>query len=135
MSCYGKKSTEFLKKVPTGLMPVIELDGNIITESMDIMFQIEENFQSPYPSMIPTDDNDMMQAFHRYIRLERVFTGAWLNSLRGPMAMVDRGMEPVHQALDMVERGLGEFVGPFFYPGEQPSMVDINFCKFHITLR
>lgn len=129
LSCYGSKPEEFLKLVPTGLLPVILLDGKVITESIDIMFQIEDTFQTPYRRMIPADDNDMMQAFHRYMRLERVFIGAWLGALRGPLSMVNRGLEPVHHALDLVESCLEDFVGPFFYPGEEPSFVDINFCK------
>lgn len=129
MSCYGAKPQEFLKIVPSGLLPVIELDGKIITESMDIMFLLEDTFQTPYRRMIPTDDNDMMQAFHRYMRLERVFTGAWLGGLRGPLSMVKRGVEPVNHTLDIIERCLAEFGGPFFYPGDDPSFIDINFCK------
>jgi Glutathione S-transferase, N-terminal domain len=34
---YGKKNPEFLKMVPSGLLPVIVLDGRVITESLDIM--------------------------------------------------------------------------------------------------
>ncbi|CAN8070591.1 unnamed protein product [Agarophyton chilense] len=127
MSCYGAKPQEFLKKVPSGLLPVIELDGKVITESMDIMFLLEDTFQTPYRKMIPTDDNDMMQSFHRYLRLERVFLGAWLSSLRGPMAMLPRALQPVNQTLDIIEKSLAEFAGPFFYPGDEPSFVDINF--------
>lgn len=127
MSCYGKKPIEFLRKVPSGLLPVIELDGKVVTESMDIMFLIEESFQTPYRATIPVDDNEMMQAFHRFMRLERVYMGAWLGALRGPSATTERGVEPVHHTLDLIERGLGEFPGPFFYPGDEPSFVDINF--------
>ena len=133
LRCYGSKPVEFMKKVPSGLLPVIELDGKLITESMDIMFLIEDTFQSPYRQMIPVEDHDMMQAFHRFMRLERVFTGAWLSCLRGPMAMLSRGQEPVQQTLDIIEQSLGEFVGPFFYPGDEPTMVDINFCKLSPT--
>lgn len=129
LSCYGAKPVEFLKLVPTGLLPVIQLDGKIITESMDIMFLLEETFQTPYSKMIPTDDNNMMQYFHRYMRLERVFIGAWLGALRGPLSMVNRGLEPVVHSLDVVESCLQDFAGPFFYPGETPSFVDINFGK------
>lgn len=134
MSCYGKKPIEFLRKVPSGLLPVIELDGKVITESMDIMFLIEETFQNPYKATIPVDDNEMMQAFHRFVRLERVFMGAWLGSLRGPKATLERGLEPVHHSLDIIERGLSEFPGAFFYPGDEPSFVDINFGKSLIYL-
>lgn len=132
MSCYGSKPVEFLRKVPSGLLPVIELDGEIKTESMDIMFLLEETFQTPYRKTIPVDDNDMMQAFHRYMRLERVYIGAWLGCLRGPLSVLDRGLKPVHHTLDIIEKSLGEFEGPYFYPGDLPSFVDINFCKYHL---
>lgn len=128
MSCYGSKPVDFLKKVPTGLLPVIELDGKIVTESMDIMHLIEETFQTPYPKTLPVDDNDMMQAFHRYMRLERVFIGAWLNCLRSPLGGQERGMQTLHHALGLIEKSLGEFSGHYFYPGELPSFVDIHFC-------
>lgn len=135
MKCYGKKAEEFLKLVPSGLLPVIQLDGKIITESMDIMFLIEETFQVPYKRMIPTDDNDMMQAFHRFIRLERVLMGAWLGCLRGPMAQQERGVGPLVETLKILEASLGEFAGPYFYPGPEPSFVDINFCKLPLLCR
>lgn len=128
MSCYGSKSEEFLKLVPTGLLPVIQLDGVVVTESMDIMFLLEETFQTPYRKLIPTDDNHKMQAFHRYMKLERVFTGAWLNCLRGPQALTRKGTEAVHQILDMLDKCLEEYSGPFFYPGDEPSFIDINFA-------
>lgn len=134
MSCYGSKPKEFLKKVPSGLLPVIELDGKVITESMDIMFLLEDTFQTQHKKMIPTEDTDMMQAFHRYLRLERVFIGAWLGSLRGTMSMLPRGMEPVYQTVNIIEKALGEYEGPFFYPGDKPSFVDINICKFYICI-
>lgn len=134
MSCYGSKPVEFLKKVPTGLLPVIELDGQIVTESMDIMFLLEDTFQAPHKKTIPVHDNDMMQAFHRFMRLERVYIGAWLNALRGPLATMDRAIQPVRHTLDIIEKGLNEFDGPYFYPGDEPSFVDINFCTSPTTL-
>lgn len=129
LSCYGSKPEEYLKMVPSGLLPVILLDGELIKESMDIMFLLEETFQSPHRKLIPTENNDMMQSFHRYVRMERVFTGVWLGCLRGPLAMSGRAMESLIQTLNIIETSLGEYEGPFFYPGEEPSFVDINFCK------
>ena len=41
MRCYGDKPPSFLKKVPSGLLPVIELDGRVVTESADIMALLE----------------------------------------------------------------------------------------------
>lgn len=132
MRSYGTKPDWFLKLVPSGLLPAISIDGNFMTESMDIMLKIESTFQSPYPNMIPTDDNDKMQAFHRNVRLERVLMGAWLNALRGPGGSTAIGMKPLSQVLDVVEQSLGEFGGDFFY-GDVPSFVDIMFCMYNMS--
>jgi glutathione S-transferase len=42
MRCYGDKPPDFLAKVPSGLLPVIELDGRIVTESADIMMLLDK---------------------------------------------------------------------------------------------
>jgi glutathione S-transferase len=42
MRSYGDKPAHFLDKVPGGLLPVIELDGRVITESSDIMFLLDK---------------------------------------------------------------------------------------------
>lgn len=42
MRSYGDKPRSFLDKVPNGLLPVIELDGRVYTESMDIMMLLEK---------------------------------------------------------------------------------------------
>ncbi|WP_320664187.1 glutathione S-transferase family protein [Prochlorococcus sp. MIT 1223] len=44
MRCYGKKESWYLNKVPSGLLPAIELEGKIITESDDILLSLEEKF-------------------------------------------------------------------------------------------
>lgn len=128
MSCYGSKSFDFLKKIPTGLLPAIELDGKIVAESMDIMLLLEDTFQTPHKKTMPIEDNDKMKFFDRHLRLERIYTGAWLSSLRGPLATLARAIQPVHHTLDLIEKGLGEYEGPYFYPGDEPSFLDIHFC-------
>lgn len=132
MNCYGRKSAEFLAKVPSGLLPVILLDGKLITESIDIMFVLEETFQSPYKKMIPTDDNDKMQAFHRYMRLERVLVGAWLSALRSSSTQYSMATHPIQQALTMLEKALVEFDGVFLL-GDEPSFIDIFFCTCNLS--
>jgi glutathione S-transferase len=44
MRCYGDKPESFLAKVPRGLLPVLELDGRVITESAEIMAVLEVEF-------------------------------------------------------------------------------------------
>ena len=44
MRCYGKKENWFLKKVPSGMLPALELDGRLITESDQILLELENTF-------------------------------------------------------------------------------------------
>jgi len=44
LSLYGVKPAFYLEKVPSGLLPAIELDGRVITESLDIMHILESTF-------------------------------------------------------------------------------------------
>lgn len=138
MRCYGKKSPEFLRIVPSGLLPVIRLDGRVITESLDIMFEIEQAFAGPpYERALPVDDNDKMQAFHRYVRLERVIAGAWLNMLRGPQLRPQLAIDQFNTTMDLVESAMGEFKGTFFLTTaeEGPGFVDILFVGFLERIR
>ena len=53
MRAYGDKPPEFMAKVPGGLLPVIELDGQVITESAVIMQILEETFPDHKPLLPP----------------------------------------------------------------------------------
>ena len=44
MFCYGEKESWYKRKVPSGMLPAIELDGRIITESDDILIALEREF-------------------------------------------------------------------------------------------
>ncbi len=44
MRCYGKKESWYLKKVPSGMFPAIELDKKVITESDKIILSLEKEF-------------------------------------------------------------------------------------------
>jgi Glutathione S-transferase len=44
MFCYGEKESWYKRKVPSGMLPAIELDGRIITESDDILIALERVF-------------------------------------------------------------------------------------------
>ncbi len=46
MRCYGKKEEWFTRKVPSGMLPALELDGELITESDVILLKLEESFGS-----------------------------------------------------------------------------------------
>jgi len=136
MRCYGPKPAYFMKMVPSGLLPVIELDGGgPLTESMDIMFAIEQAFPDT-PSLIPSGDAERMQSFHQLLRLERVLAGAWLNWLRGPLrasASAESSFVYTVEAVDQALRAYGD--GPFFLGGSSPSFVDCVFAPFIERIR
>jgi glutathione S-transferase len=44
MFCYGEKESWYKQKVPSGMLPALELDGKIITESDDILVALEKAF-------------------------------------------------------------------------------------------
>lgn len=40
MRSYGDKPPEYLRKVPNGLLPALELDGQFMTDSIPIMVHV-----------------------------------------------------------------------------------------------
>ncbi len=44
MRCYGKKESWYLGKVPSGMLPALELDNRLITESDEILLSLENIF-------------------------------------------------------------------------------------------
>lgn len=74
MRCYGDKPDSFLAKVPRGLLPVIELDGQVMTESAEIMKVLEYEFRD-VPLLPPETDRircvascaTLNQALIRYV--------------------------------------------------------------------
>ena len=46
MRCYGSKEPWFLRRVPSGMLPALDLDGRLITESDEILLQLEATFGS-----------------------------------------------------------------------------------------
>src|SRR4028119_546413 len=51
MFCYGEKESWYKRKVPSGMLPALELDGVMITESDDILMALEQVFGSLGPGM------------------------------------------------------------------------------------
>jgi glutaredoxin len=47
MRSYGDKPPAYLKLVPNGLLPAINVDGDFMTDSLDIMMMLEATFKGP----------------------------------------------------------------------------------------
>ena len=71
MRSYGDKPREFMSKVPGGLLPAIEVNGQIITESQVIMELLDEwHSRDGYKQMMPSSTSGK-ELYNRLARLER----------------------------------------------------------------
>ena len=74
MRCYGDKERWYLQKVPSGMLPAIEIQNHVITESDEILFVLEELYGPLGKSL---NENQVIN--HR--RLERELFSSWCNWL------------------------------------------------------
>jgi glutathione S-transferase len=110
MFCYGEKETWYKRKVPSGMLPTLELDGRIITESDDILIALERVFGPlglgmENPSVLPLR------------RLERLLFRAWCAWLCYPARSPREDQQNRDQfvkVVTQVEEALGRTPGPYF---------------------
>ncbi|WP_017307080.1 glutathione S-transferase family protein [Spirulina subsalsa] len=120
MFCYGEKEAWYKRKVPSGMLPALELDGRLITESDDILLALEETF-GPLgwglndPQVIPLR------------RLERSLFRAWCSWLCSARQDETRRNQFIG-VVAQVEAALSEHPGPYFLP--EFSVVDVVFTPF-----
>ena len=130
MRSYGDKPQQFLAKVPNGLLPAIELDGELMTESLQIMARIEREFPGPeYKVMVPEQEFDRV---NQLLGMERELFGAWCGLIFRPsMPFGVGGTRGAFEAtLDRIEEALGVTSGPWFLENhEHPSLVDLQFVS------
>lgn len=82
MACSPAASISFpgsLSQVPSGLLPVLEIDGRMITESAVIQ-QVLEQIQPERP-MLPPEGSPERQRAAQLMRLERRLFSDWLQWL------------------------------------------------------
>ena len=65
MRCYGKKEDWYLRKVPSGMLPALELNGRLITESDEILFALEKHF-GPLGNPINTEQVSQLRQLKGY---------------------------------------------------------------------
>jgi len=110
MFCYGEKEMWYKRKVPSGMLPAIELDGRLITESDDILIALEQVFGCLNQSM--TDPQVIPVR-----RLERILFRAWCEWLCRPMSserQEQRHREQFVEVMSKVEAILGSTPSPYF---------------------
>jgi glutathione S-transferase len=124
MFCYGEKEAWYKRIVPSGMLPALELDGRLITESDVILGELEAAFGplgEPMAKITPQR------------RLERQLFGAWCEWLCYPSASAQEealGQRTFEEVLTRFERELGAMPGPWVRGGDAPSTADIVFVPY-----
>ena len=124
MFCYGEKESWYKRKVPSGMLPALELDGRIITESDDILIALEQAFGSLGLGMKDP------QVF-RLRQLERLLFRAWCNWLCRPSnsaAAEQSNRQQFREAVAIIEAELGKTPGAYFL--EQFGTADVIFTPY-----
>jgi glutathione S-transferase len=110
MFCYGEKEAWYKRKVPSGMLPAIELDGKIITESDDILLALEKTFGSLGLGMTDAQVLPLRQ-------LERLLFRAWCSWLCYPAQSEQQDTQNRQQfekIVAIVEEALAGTPGPYF---------------------
>ena len=124
MRCYGSKPAWF-ERDAGGLLPVVELDGRLITDSVSIMLALEREFGGDRSLLPPGGVDDIRDL----MGLERQLGSAWLGWLRAPPGVGGGARNNFEGQLSRVDGVLRSTAGGFFL-GEELSLVDLLFCSF-----
>lgn len=124
MFCYGKKESWYKQQVPSGMLPAIALDGQLITESDDILIALEQVFGYLHKGM---EDPDVLTLR----RLERLLFRAWCSWLcyRAMFAKQEKGnRKQFIKVVAMVEEALATTSGAYFL--SEFSTADVIFTPY-----
>ena len=115
--------------VPSGLLPAIEIDGKLLTESAVIMQVLEDAFPENTPLRPPAGTRAAAR-HDALLRLERNLFGDWLGWLVQPWGG-DAARAAFYRTLGAVEGALAgaEGGGPYFM-GPELSLADLVFAPF-----
>eukprot|EP00977_Amphora_coffeiformis_P018752 scaffold6695_cov155-Amphora_coffeaeformis.AAC.5 len=152
MRSYGDKPPDFMRKVPGGLLPAIEVNGQVITESQVIMELLDQWYpeEEGYKRMMPRqDDQAGNKKYMMLADLERDLFRWWctlvfrpegprLAGEGNPLARLMGGektemsgaMTGFLDCIRKVDKYLLETKGPWFF-GEQdhPTMIDFVYVS------
>ncbi|MBV2351212.1 glutathione S-transferase family protein [Synechococcus sp. HK05] len=113
MFCYGEKERWFKQLVPTGMLPALELDGHLITESDLILQALEESFGPLGEEGLQHPDVFALRQLER--RLFRAWC-QWLCYCEGEGPHTAPAEQHFIRMAGLVEEALQATDGPFFRP-------------------
>ena len=124
MFCYGEKEAWYKKICPSGMLPALQLDGKLVTESDFIIDALEKQFG---PLHAPFSDPKVT----KLRRLERNLFSAWCRWLCYPSRDAkdeEQGKQDFIQEAKRMDAALQETSGPFFL--DNFSVVDCVFVPY-----
>eukprot|EP00466_Bigelowiella_natans_P001515 jgi/Bigna1/92689/estExt_fgenesh1_pm.C_530005 len=125
MFCYGEKEDWYLDKVSSGMLPAVEIDGEVLTESDVILEALESKFGMLHRGM--TDP-----AVLHCRKLERILFRAWCKWLCSPLSVHDsedqHSLQQFEKAIATVESKISETSGPYML--EEFSTADVIFAPY-----
>ncbi len=124
MFCYGEKEAWYKKRVPSGMLPALDLDGRMITESDDILMALENAFG---PLTVGMQDPTVLPLR----QLERLLFGAWCSWLCQPANWFRQEQQSKAHFIGVVtkvEAALARTSGPYFL--EAFSTADVIFTPY-----
>jgi glutathione S-transferase len=125
MRSYGDKPMSYLQLVPNGLLPAMRLDGEFMTESLDIMLTLEHVFTGPqYKRMWPVEGTAEHERAKKLMRLERELFRLWCDLVFRP-GMGNGPRQRFEAGLDEVNKELEATPGPWFL--SDLSIVDLTY--------
>lgn len=124
MRSYGDKPAEFLRMVPNGLLPAIVLDGQMQTDSLAIMLNLDRTFTgSKHKAMLPNKNSEEYIRAEKLFRLERTLFSSWCSLVfRQPSRAAIQSFE---DDLDQVNTELSVTASPWFL--DDFSIVDLTY--------
>jgi glutathione S-transferase len=130
MRSYGDKPAEYLRKVPNGLLPALEIDGQFMTDSIPIMLTIDAEFADHGPRMVPAAGSADRARADGLLRLERELFRDWCSLTFQPgTGMFGSNKKAFQETLRKVDSALGDTPGPWFLGGPAPSLVDLQYVS------
>jgi glutathione S-transferase len=123
MFCYGEKERWYKEKVPSGMLPALELDGRLVTESDDILLTLERAFGPLNQAMEEPQVLPLRQ-------LERLLFRAWCMWLCYPnrWGQDPKAGEQFKQVVAQTEAALSSTPGPYFL--EEFGIADVVFTPY-----
>jgi glutathione S-transferase len=142
MVCFGEKEAWYRQMVPTGYLPALELDGRLITESDQILAELEQCFGPLGPSLQEPEvrslrglERELFRAWCFWL-CQRPRNGAEENRLEASFSSLLVRLE------DALERGDGPFLlGDFssadlvFVPFLERMSASLAYYKGHLLRR